>query len=773
MSKKSRRNKKNSNQQNSQQGNQPYSRNDNKQDPNLGEMENKHREVITPELAKELDQIPNSKDFTTQLEKGNVEQTWKKLSHLWKLHEIEKNKYQQLLEKVEEKEKALDESRAAHEKKLARLEKLDHREEFLEIKIKEAEKGFTEVNSRKRSLFEEEKREFREHRVKQLSLDKDEVLRLELEYDQKVEAARKDLVKDTQEIKDKERELRKKQALLEEKEEILEEDMTDFKERKAEYLDDRLEKAQWEIESLHQRKAAVEELLRERDKRIESLYAKFQDWGHKNPEEVDAKLKELMAQKEELEKKLDTYLPPAKREKLELLEKEVSELEEDNFELRDQKRQLESQYKKTLIEIAEKQELQERIANMQKQIEMRQTMLEELRAEVGEYTQKAKEKVTFQYCVSMDKDTYLQSGNRKMNPFQDLKELSSYLRSEIAVVEETPLFYSKQMIRTFLGGLAMSPLTLLQGISGTGKTSLPRAFAKAIGGPKAKPFKIVEVQSGWRDQQDLMGFFNTFESKYYESKFLKALYEASTPRYRNLPYFIILDEMNLSHPEHYFAALLSQMENEPGKRELEIIAATDRIPKLMDQRGDGLFLPLPPNVRFIGTANHDETTLQFAPKTYDRSNVIQIPRNRESEFPRADKQNRILTYDNLDNLFTQAQQNEDRITEVNIAKNFLKTQMGKLVKPLGIGWGNRLEKHLRNFMPVVVEAGGTPGEALDHLIATKIFRTLENQIGFGARKLETLQEEFQSAFDELEIGEPTQCLHLLEKEIERLKEDGE
>ena len=80
-----------------------------------------------------------------------------------------------------------------------------------------------------------------------------------------------------------------------------------------------------------------------------------------------------------------------------------------------------------------------------------------------------------------------------------------------------PLYYDENVIRSFVAGLAMSRLNILQGISGTGKTSLPEAFADAIGGH----FQTIEVQSGWKDRQDLIGYYNTFEKKFYESDFLK------------------------------------------------------------------------------------------------------------------------------------------------------------------------------------------------------------------------------------------------------------
>ena len=116
-----------------------------------------------------------------------------------------------------------------------------------------------------------------------------------------------------------------------------------------------------------------------------------------------------------------------------------------------------------------------------------------------------------------------------------------------------PFYYDIDTIRVFIAGLNMSPISILQGISGTGKTSLPREFAKAIiseaveysgqgsdNTPNA-PYRICAVQSGWRDSMDLMGYYNSFEHKYKETDFFKALYLANLPKYKDTLFFIILD----------------------------------------------------------------------------------------------------------------------------------------------------------------------------------------------------------------------------------------
>ncbi|MFN6067262.1 MAG: hypothetical protein ACK45T_08845, partial [Pseudanabaena sp.] len=144
----------------------------------------------------------------------------------------------------------------------------------------------------------------------------------------------------------------------------------------------------------------------------------------------------------------------------------------------------------------------------------------------------------------------------------DLRAFAKDLRDRIALSQGRgkELYYSEQDIRAFLGGLAMSRLHILQGIIGTGKTIIPVSFADAVGFSQESKNQMIEVQAGWRDKQDLIGYFNAFEGRFVENEFLKAIYKAQTPFYRDQIYIVLLDEMNLSRPEQYFADFLSKLE---------------------------------------------------------------------------------------------------------------------------------------------------------------------------------------------------------------------
>ena len=115
------------------------------------------------------------------------------------------------------------------------------------------------------------------------------------------------------------------------------------------------------------------------------------------------------------------------------------------------------------------------------------------------------------------------------------------------------LYYDLDMMRYFIASLGTARIVILQGISGTGKTSLPYAFGKFV----QKDTSVVSVQPSWRERTELYGYFNEFTKRYSETEFLRAVYEAN---YYRDPHIVILDEMNIARVEYYFAEMLSILE---------------------------------------------------------------------------------------------------------------------------------------------------------------------------------------------------------------------
>jgi hypothetical protein len=180
--------------------------------------------------------------------------------------------------------------------------------------------------------------------------------------------------------------------------------------------------------------------------------------------------------------------------------------------------------------------------------------------------------------------------------------------------------------------------------------------------------------------------------------------------------------MNLSRPQQYFADFLSKLEQDAP----ELILNTDLerpSPKLF-KKNDTLIIP--PNVWFVGTANQDETTLKFADKTYDRPHVMELKPSQESfDIPQPSPRYPI-SYNALTTAFKEAQkQHQSKATQ---AFDFLNDNLSKILESkFKIGWANRLQRQINDYIPVVIAAGGSLTEATDHILATKILRKVRDR----------------------------------------------
>ncbi len=391
----------------------------------------------------------------------------------------------------------------------------------------------------------------------------------------------------------------------------------------------------------------------------------------------------------------------------------------------------------------------------------------------------------FEQAKQMDNSPDLQNRKFRGRTPESLKDVVEYIQWYMTTeIDPEPFYYEQKVIRTFLAGLYMSPLTILQGRSGTGKTRLPIQIAKALVagadkeyqerddvGNRNEPFRTCAVQSGWRDNMDLIGFYNNFEKKYKETDFFKALYLAAQPKYKDTLFFVILDEMNLSHPEHYFADFLSLMEQSVDDRYVKIQADEELLPKLIKERQ----MKLPPNIRFIGTANHDETTLDFAPKTYDRSNVMVMDDHDKEEIKKeVIKVNNkySISYSWLMSRFEEAENEFKNNPEDGYSKiQSLLTHKGlhKELKERGIGIGNRFDKQARKFVCAYWALDGKStksiAEAADHLISSRLFRTLKNRYDLSKENLVNFRDYYLKVFNEKFKVDPVEGLNLLNKEI--------
>jgi len=190
--------------------------------------------------------------------------------------------------------------------------------------------------------------------------------------------------------------------------------------------------------------------------------------------------------------------------------------------------------------------------------------------------------------------------------------------------------------RSFVKSLAAKPFVILTGNSGTGKTKLAELFCQWLCDKEDHRYALVPVGADWTDNRNVLGFVNyirevelkegekTVRRPVYQStKILDLLLAAKNDSAK--PYFLILDEMNLSHVERYFADFLSAMESKDGGLILHREGKDIKLPRSVSSEADvPETLPMPRNVFVIGTVNVDETTYMFSPKVLDRANVIEF-----------------------------------------------------------------------------------------------------------------------------------------------------
>jgi hypothetical protein len=180
----------------------------------------------------------------------------------------------------------------------------------------------------------------------------------------------------------------------------------------------------------------------------------------------------------------------------------------------------------------------------------------------------------------------------------------------VASLQERGIRLSERTVRRYHAALRARKFVILSGVSGTGKTWLAELYAEVVGARK----HIERVAPNWHSNEDLLGFVSPINNHYQDtefSRFIRAAAETWESGDEEAQFHVILDEMNLARVEHYFSAFLSALEQRNRGDTAEIALGGDKI---------GLY----PNLYFVGTVNMDETTHGFAPKVYDRSQLVTI-----------------------------------------------------------------------------------------------------------------------------------------------------
>lgn len=298
----------------------------------------------------------------------------------------------------------------------------------------------------------------------------------------------------------------------------------------------------------------------------------------------------------------------------------------------------------------------------------------------------------------------------------DLERVVNQFRNYLA--KQKGIYFDLNTLRAFIAGLATTRIIILEGLSGTGKSSLARFFSDFI----EEESYFEAVQATWRDRSAILGYFNDFSKTYSETEFLKRLYH-STYRLNHVN-VMVLDEVNISRVEYYFADFLSILEYPMDKWKIKIMQLPYDF-EAPEHLNDGI-LKIPHNTWFILTANKDDSTYTITDKVYDRAITINFSNRNESFTVDGNSETLPISYEGLTYLFDDAINNMDNHLSEEEVKNF-KTIIDFTYDTFEITFGNRINHQIERFVPVFYQAGGNKNDALDFIFSRKVISKLEGR----------------------------------------------
>lgn len=604
-----------------------------------------------------------------------------------------------------------------------------------------------------------------------------------------------DLSRQIQEITDREaalheaqRQLAKEKRFVEDEKELLDELKEDLQARKSRYdaaNPTKIAKLETELADEKSKYVALQERYHELQKRLEALQVLMDTVKTEieDPEsgiqiasmnEIVSALQELRDKYARLASVYERYPDDAAISELEEKARRTDQLEREN-------EALELERNRYREEVIAARNATKELEIVKQEVEATNALNEHLLQELESHKTALESRIG-DTCPSLSKvDTETDAEDFKADIMRRMQKTElSGLGDIVTHVKnfagsrqiDEQLYYTDNDIRAFLAGMAVSRLIILQGMSGTGKSSLPRIFSQAISGFN----RLIPVESSWRDRNELLGYYNDFNKKFNAKSFTIELYRSSKERCQPIPTFIVLDEMNLARIEYYFSDFLAILqEPDHDKWLIELVSSDMRtlpmelpdsvktkmqredpaifaiwekiersrqgdlkaetsdedkelltayLSKLNQLTGakdliDGRKIKVTDNIWFIGTANRDESTFEISDKVYDRAQVVSLNRKGISEGNYTPVSAKFISVEKLLALFQEAINNNRYTKEV---EERLEALDSVLMEKFDLSFGNRIVTQTINFVGVFTAARGLLNDALDYQISTKILR---------------------------------------------------
>ena len=644
------------------------------------EKEIKEKNKIQEDLKKRKDEIEELKE-KQQEKQQELKNATKDLGDLEKKIKEKKEKRDLLLREIDDKEIKRSNLESV-------LKNLEDRRDHLDFDIDKIIKEQEAVKNKIVSSYEEEAKREKEELSKKI---------VELK---EVKNSKEELLKKESALELKEKKLSEQEENIRNKEENINELIKDTREEEKIKIKEKINFLKEEVKELREENSDAKREIR----RLQNINA-----DSFSVEELNNEINALKDIKKELEEKLlgkgdlQTQEIKTLKGKIETLEQKNADITEENRKLYNES--IDFKLYKDKLEAAEralpkfersKESLIALIAKKDEEInELKSRQMSEIAK---------RETIEQSYFIIEERDDEEEITN-------EIEWLNNIKNS----FKKVGFKFSDRLLYAFHTSLKVgdwNPLTVLAGVSGTGKSELPRLYSR-YGGLNFLP---LAVQSNWDSPYSLFGYYNSLEGKFNATSLLKVLYQAQEDAKNSISDYltiVLLDEMNLAHVELYFSELLSKLELLRGSEDVKLeIDIAEKSP---------YEIKLNKNVIWVGTMNEDETTKSLSDKVIDRSNLINFPRPNEfvsrnelKELEEAPKLKREIwenwKWNNVKNMLVQdedtKEQNMKIITDFEEKIDNLKEKMEEIngyLKVSGRAIGHRVWQSIENY-PLVLES---------------------------------------------------------------------